>query len=114
VNLILTLGRNRDPARFGPQAENVHIEPFIPQSLLFPHCDAIITHGGYNTIMSALSAGLPMLILPMSTDAPFHAGICGDLGVSKALFPPEVSADAIRAAVQELLADPGYRERTAA
>jgi len=113
INLILTVGRNGDPARFGPQPENVRIEQFIPQSLLFPHCDVVVTHGGYNTVMAALSAGLPMLILPMGTDDPFHAQCCAELGVAKPLFPVDATADAIRSAVSEVLGNPSYRERAA-
>jgi hypothetical protein len=32
VNLILTVGRDNDPADFGPQTPNMLIERFIPQS----------------------------------------------------------------------------------
>jgi UDP:flavonoid glycosyltransferase YjiC (YdhE family) len=31
LNLILTVGHNQDPAEFGPQPANVHIERYIPQ-----------------------------------------------------------------------------------
>jgi UDP:flavonoid glycosyltransferase YjiC (YdhE family) len=31
VNLVLTVGREQDPARFGPQPSNVHVERYIPR-----------------------------------------------------------------------------------
>jgi UDP:flavonoid glycosyltransferase YjiC (YdhE family) len=45
MSLILTVGRNGDPAGFGPQPANVHIERYIPLSLLLPHCDVVISRG---------------------------------------------------------------------
>jgi UDP:flavonoid glycosyltransferase YjiC (YdhE family) len=111
VNLVMTVGRNGDPGIFGPQPDNVHIEPFIPQSLLLPRCDLVICHGGYNTVMASLSVGLPMLILPLFADQPFHGRRCAEMGVALTLSPADASPEAIRAAVRELLEDPAYRAR---
>lgn len=36
INLIVTLGRDKDPADFGAQPANVHIERYIPHTLLLP------------------------------------------------------------------------------
>ncbi|HET9496418.1 MAG TPA: glycosyltransferase, partial [Chloroflexia bacterium] len=44
INLIVTTGRNVDPAAFGEQPDNVHVERYIPQSLLLPHCDLVVIH----------------------------------------------------------------------
>ena len=44
INLILAVGRDVDPAQFGPCPENVHIERYIPLSLLMPHCDLVLCH----------------------------------------------------------------------
>src|SRR5262245_54155352 len=43
--LILTVGQTVDPATFGPQPAGVHIERYVPQSLLLPQCDLVVTHG---------------------------------------------------------------------
>jgi UDP:flavonoid glycosyltransferase YjiC (YdhE family) len=52
VNLLLTVGRNQDPAAFGPQPGHVRIERYVPQSLVFPSCDLVVTHGGDDTVMA--------------------------------------------------------------
>lgn len=110
VNLILTIGRNRDPGEFGSQPANIRIERYIPQSLLFPYCDLIVTHGGFNTVLAALSAGVPLVVIPLGADQFTNAARCVSLGVGKAIEPRMRTPEAIRAAVGEVLADPAYRE----
>jgi MGT family glycosyltransferase len=109
VNLILTVGRERDPAQFGPQPPHVHIERYIPQSLLLPHCDLVVSHGGFNTVTGVLAAGLPMVVIPMSADQPYNAACCAALGVGRVIGPEERSAAAIGAAARMVLEDATYR-----
>ncbi len=40
VNLVMTVGRSMDPQQFGKQPGHIHIEQYIPQSLILPYCDA--------------------------------------------------------------------------
>jgi len=122
VNVILAVGRNQDPKELGAKPANVHIERYIPQTLIFPYCDLVITHGGFNTMMSALSCGLPVLVIPLSSHHPFHASRCADLEVGLALRRqgrfkehldgryPVLSSETVRDAVRELLRDPLYRQ----
>jgi MGT family glycosyltransferase len=109
VNLILTVGRTMDPAQFGELPPNVHVERYIPQTLLFPRCAAVVTHGGFGTVLSALSSGLPLVIIPISADQPRNARRCTALGVGRALDPTEVTPETVREAVRAVLNEPGYR-----
>lgn len=110
VNVILTVGRDNDPADFGPQPGNVHIERFIPQGALLAHCDLVVQQGGFSTVTGALNAGLPMVAIPMSADQPYNAACCAALGVGRRIGPDERTPEAIRAAVRAVLADPTYRQ----
>jgi MGT family glycosyltransferase len=110
ITLIVTIGRDQDPASFGPQPANVHIERYVPQSLLFPICDLVVTHGGSGTVLTALDHGLPMVILPISADQPDNAQRCEQLGVAKVIASNERTPDAVRSAVREVLGDPRYRK----
>lgn len=109
ITLILTIGRNQDPTEFGPQPANVHIERYVPQTLLLPYCDLVVTHGGFNTVQSVLCAGLPMVILPIAADQHVNAHSCANLGVGRVVGPDERTPPAIRAAVREVLATRTYR-----
>ncbi len=109
--MILTVGRNQDPADFGPQPSNVRIERYIPQSLLFPHCDVVVCHGGSGTVLAALSWGLPLLVLPQGANQFWNAERCAALGTGIRLLPGEVSPASVRRAVVALLKEPRFRYR---
>jgi UDP:flavonoid glycosyltransferase YjiC (YdhE family) len=110
LNLIVTLGRDKDPSDFGPQPPNVHIERYIPQSLLLPRCDLIVFHGGTNTLLAALDAALPMVIIPLIADQFFNAHITRSLQLAQVLPRSQLTPTTIRAAVHEVLTNPQYRQ----
>jgi UDP:flavonoid glycosyltransferase YjiC (YdhE family) len=94
INLILTVGQSRDPAEFGPQPPNVHIERYLSQSLLMPHCDAAVVHGGTGTVYTALDHGLPLVIVPIASDQFVNAQRCAAL--CEVLTNPVYRANACR------------------
>ena len=73
LDLLMTVGPGEDPEQLGPQPANVHIARWIPQDEVLPHCDAVITHGGYGTVSAALRNGLPLVVVPISADQPLNA-----------------------------------------
>jgi MGT family glycosyltransferase len=109
VNVIVAIGPDVDLARFGPQPGHVRLEPYVPQPLLLPHCDAFVTHGGFNSVKEALAAGVPMVVVAISADQPYSASRCAALGVARTVAPHDRTPEAIRGAVREVLADPSYR-----
>jgi UDP:flavonoid glycosyltransferase YjiC (YdhE family) len=112
LNVIATVGRELDPAEFGPQPSNIQIMRYIPQSLLLPHCAAVISHGGSGSVIGALAFGLPMVLLPMGADQPHNAARCAALGVARLLDAVEATPETVRLAVTTVLAEPGYRRAT--
>ena len=109
IELIVTVGRDRDPTEFGPQPANVHIERYIPQNLLLPHCDLVITHAGFSTIAAALSHGLPIVSIPIDADQPVNAERCVALGVGETVELGQRTPDSIREATNNVLRDSSYR-----
>lgn len=110
MNLILAVGRDIDPAQFGPQPGNVHIERYIPLSLLLPHCRLVIHQAGFSTTVTTLLNGLPMVTIPLGADQPYNARSCAALGVGEVIGPDDRTAGAIRAAAWAVLTEPSYRE----
>lgn len=110
INLIVTLGRDRDPADFGNQPANVHIEQYIPQSLLLPRCDLMVMHGGSNTLIAALDVGLPFVIVPLIADQFFNAEITERIGLGRVVSHSALTLPSIRAAVQDMLSNSQYKQ----
>ncbi len=111
VNLVVTVGPSRDPEELGPQPPNVHVERYVPQSLLFPRCDVVVTHGGSGTTLAALGHGLPLLVLPQGANQFWNAERCAALGTGIRLLPREVDAGSVQRAVVMLLEQPRFRKR---
>jgi UDP:flavonoid glycosyltransferase YjiC (YdhE family) len=109
VELIVTVGRNREPAELGDQPPNVHVERYLAQSLVLPLCDAVICHGGSGVIMETLTRGLPMVILPQGADQVWNGPLCADRGVARCLQRDEASVASIRDALIEILDVTSYR-----
>ena len=112
INLILAVGRDQDPVQFGPQPPNVFIERYIPHTALLPHCDVVITHGGFSSVMACFNQGVPMVLIPLAGgDQRGNAERCAALGVGRVIAPEQRTPEVIREAVLEVLSNPRYHER---
>lgn len=109
VNVIVTVGPFLESAELGPQPANVYIEQYIPQDLILPRCQLIISHGGSGSVSGALWHGRPSLLIPMGADQPLNATRCQQLGIARVLDPITATPDSVREAVIDLLHNPGYQ-----
>jgi UDP:flavonoid glycosyltransferase YjiC (YdhE family) len=66
---------------FEPPAANVIVAPYIPQSLAMAGCAVVVCHGGRNTVLTALSAGVPLVCVPIASDQFFISQRVSALGV---------------------------------
>ncbi|MGH6673425.1 MAG: glycosyltransferase [Xanthobacteraceae bacterium] len=113
VHGIVTVGDSVDPATLKP-AENVLVFATADHEDLMRRAALVVTHGGHGTFMRALKHGLPMVVIPgMAHDQAPNAAAAQAWGVGRALSG-DVSAEMIRHAVQEVLADAGFRRKSQA
>lgn len=101
------------PADLGPLPEGSIVRPYLPQVAALRACDVAICHGGNNTAMEALTAGVPVVALPFSTDQFAVAADLVDAGLGAALDPNRASAHDLAAAVR-LALSPATTRRAAA
>ncbi len=109
INVIVTVGSEIDPRELGPMPGNVHAERYIPQSVVLPHCSAVVSHGGSGSVLGALAHGRPMVLLPMGADQPLNAARCEALGVGRVLDALRATPETVGEAVSAVLSDPTYR-----
>lgn len=110
VQVVVTTGQ-LDPAELGTLPANARAEHYIPQQELLPRCSAIVHHGGAGTMFGALAHGVPQLVLPQAADNFINAELLAKAGAARALLPPEVSVESVRASVDEVLTDAGIADR---
>jgi MGT family glycosyltransferase len=114
INLLVAVGRDQDPADFGPQPPHVRIERYLPHAQLLPRCDVVVTHGGFGSVMACLDAGVPMVVIPLAGgDQAGNAQRCVDLGVARVVSAEQRTPEAIREAVRDVLREPSYCESAA-
>lgn len=57
-----------DPEKFRGFHPNAHITRFLPHAQVIPEMDLVINHGGMGTTQRALSAGVPVCVIPWGRD----------------------------------------------
>lgn len=112
ADVLLTVGRDIDPADFGPQPNHVRIERFVPQDDVLPATDLVVSHGGSGSLSATLAYGLPSVLLPLGADQPHNALRAAELGVARSLDAGAASPATIRQTVAEVLCDGGIQDRT--
>jgi zeaxanthin glucosyltransferase len=109
-HLVLAAGELADQLETGP---NCQVYRYAPQREILSRARVFVTHGGANSFMEGIAAGVPMLLSPMCNDQ-FHQayfleragiGLNGDLRT--------MSVIEIRAALSTLLADGPQRQAMA-
>jgi MGT family glycosyltransferase len=95
-------------------ADNMVGAEFLPQTSVLPHVDAVITHGGNNTVTECMWFGKPMLVLPIFWDQHDNAQRVTERGYGIRLPTYALTRDALVAAVKTLLTDDPLRRRLTA
>lgn len=109
VNVIVTVGVSLDRTHLGPAPANVRIARYLPGNLLLPRCDAIVFHGGFNTLHAALWHGLPAVVVPLEGgDQLPTAEYIAELGLGVHVPGPIPSVPDVRLAVRRVLDEPSF------
>jgi UDP:flavonoid glycosyltransferase YjiC (YdhE family) len=107
--VVATIGRKNDPDALAPLPANARVERYVSQSFVLPHASVVVAHGGSGSILATFARGLPSLLVPRGADQFENAERCTELGAGITLLPDEVTAAAVRDAVEMLLTGPSYR-----
>jgi UDP:flavonoid glycosyltransferase YjiC (YdhE family) len=98
------------PDLVGDLPDNVLVRGFVPQLSLLERVDAVVSHGGHNTVCETLAAGLPLVVAPIRDDQPIVAQQVTDAGAAIRVKFGRVRAAELAAAITAVLDEPSYRE----
>ncbi len=107
VRAIVTLGGSLVRSDFASLPSNIAILDSAPHAQVMAEAAVVVTHGGHGTVMKALAAGRPLLVMPHGRDQADNAAriACHGAGLT---LPPSVPADDIHAALSRLLNEPSF------
>ncbi|ACZ39250.1 glycosyltransferase [Sphaerobacter thermophilus] len=101
----------------GPQAGQIELPPniwgeeFLPQPSILPLVDAVVTHGGNNTVTESVHFGKPMLVLPLFWDQHDNAQRVQEVGFGWRLTSYGFTDAEFHEALTDLLRDDARRAR---
>ncbi len=120
LGAVVAVGRGVDLARFGPRPTGVELVEWVDQAAVMARCRVVVCHAGAGTTLGALSAGVPIVAVPMFADQPQIAarvqaarcgvavttgeGLAGDLcsALSTVLASPPEGCERVRAEIAAL------------
>jgi MGT family glycosyltransferase len=111
VRGLITTGPAIDPQAI-PAPANVQVVRSAPHSEILPHAAAMVTHAGHGSVVKALAAGVPMVMMPFGRDQVEIAARAAYAGTGVRIRPGAGPARIARA-VREVLGDSAYLEAAA-
>ena len=109
VDLVVTVGPNVDPTSLGDQPPSVHVAAYLPQRSVLERCSVVICHGGYGTLLDAIDAAVPLVVVPFGADQYINAASVERLGIGQVIKEEELTPVTLREAVLALLTEPAWR-----
>ncbi len=103
-----------DPELFDYIPHNFMVCKQIPQLKLIPLMDAVVCHGGHNTVCETLSYAKPLVILPIAYDQSYVASTVVDSGSGIRLNFNRFKTQHLKDAVNKVLYDKKYSENAQA
>ncbi len=110
ARVLVTTGHAQLPDMRLPS--HVHVEPWVSHDRVLAAADLVVCHGGSGTVLDALGAGVPLVVVPMFADQPANARLVLEAGAGVSVGTRGFGRDRARdiaAAVSDVLGDGGYR-----
>lgn len=89
--------------------DHVLVRRRVPVLDLLPRLDAVVGHGGLNTVCETLAHGVPLVIAPIKGDQPINAAQVEAAGAGIRVSFARVRPEPLRAAIVKVLDNPSHR-----
>jgi UDP:flavonoid glycosyltransferase YjiC (YdhE family) len=109
AQLVLSHGR-KDTPQMEAADNNTVVVGYAPQLALLRRASLVISHGGLNTTLEAISQGVPLVLIPITNDQPGVAARVKRLGVGEFIPMHKLSVARLRRAIDTVLSSRSYRD----
>jgi MGT family glycosyltransferase len=113
AQLVISTGNGVAPEALGDLTGRPVVVPYAPQLELLRHAALAVTHAGLNTVLDALSAGVPMVAIPVTNEQPGIAARIAWAGAGEAITLKQATPDRLCSLIRKVGQDPGYRSAAA-
>ena len=86
------------------------VVPYAPHQQLIDKASLIITHGGMNTVLGALSSGVPLVAIPITNEQPGIAARVANSQVGEMIPLKHLSIPRLRTAISQVLTQSSYKQ----
>jgi len=98
------------PEDLGDVPAGTIVQRYVPQLALLDRVDAVVCHGGHNTVCEALAHGLPLVVAPIKDDQPVVADQVVAAGCGLRVKFGRIQAPALADAIRRVLDEPAFRD----
>ncbi len=109
VRLLIAHGGRLDPALARSLPGDPIVTAFVPQRAVLGRAALAVTHAGFNTVLDALSYGVPMVAMPLAFEQPATAARLERAGVARVARPAWATAKHLAKEIRMVLDGPSYR-----
>lgn len=117
LQVVMSIGSRLSGTEIGEVPSNFVLGSYLPQLELLKRASVFVTHCGSNSMHEGLWYGVPLVGIPQQLEQLMNAraaaahGAC--LPIEDNFFGRPVAATRLRAAVEQILAEPGWRQAAA-
>jgi zeaxanthin glucosyltransferase len=108
AQLVISTGYGVAAEDLGDLPGRPVVVSYAPQLELLGRAVLAITHAGLNTCLDALSAGVPMVAVPVTNEQPGVAARVAWVGAGETIPLPRATPRRLRSLVGRVLSDPSY------
>lgn len=110
MTIIMSIGENVNINNLGTIPDNFLVYQIVPQLEVLKRTNVFITHGGMNSVNEAIYYGVPVITIPQFADQPAVAKRLEELGLGKVINKKNVSVQALKSALNDVLYNKKYKE----
>ena len=113
LRLLIAHGGKLDARAAARLPGDTIVRDFVPQRAVLARAAVAITHAGFNTVLDALSFGVPLVAIPLAFEQPATAARLRHAGVAEIVPRHLLGPRSLGRAVDRVLGDAGYGARAA-
>ena len=113
VRVLLTISEGHSRVELGPIPGNARVELFVPHSEVLRRACLSVSHAGHGIVARSLYHGVPMVLVPWTSDQPGVAYRAGKVGAAEVVVREDFTDERLAEAVTKVMANPSYGQSAA-